>query len=218
MATLILFNKPYQVLSQFTDKSKENNGQEQNRELDKQEFSKRKTLASYIEKKSVYPAGRLDFDSEGLLILTDSGVLQSNISDPKYKLSKTYWVQVEGAESSMALEQLANGVDLKDGKTRPAKVKVIPEPDIWERLPAVRNREHIPTHWLEIEITEGRNRQVRRMTASVGLPTLRLIRYRIGDWSLDGIAPGEHRELSIHVPVSHKNNKFSSAKRKKHGR
>lgn len=181
MARLILFNKPYQVLSQFTD----NQG--------------RQTLADYLTEQEVYPAGRLDYDSEGLLLLTDNGALQHQISHPKHKLPKTYWVQVEGESNEQALQQLRGGIELKDGKTKPAKVKKIAEPKLWPRHPPIRERQNIATHWLEITITEGRNRQVRRMTAAVNLPTLRLIRQAIGPWSLEGLAPGALKTASVHL-------------------
>lgn len=173
MAKLILFNKPFGVLSQFTD----GNG--------------RPTLKDYISEPNYYPAGRLDRDSEGLLLLTASGPLQHQISDPRYKLEKTYWVQVEHIPSDEAIDQLIAGVELKDGPTRPAKVRLIDPPDIWGREPPIRVRQSIPTQWLEITISEGRNRQVRRMTASVGHPTLRLVRVRIGQWSVNDIALGQ---------------------------
>ncbi len=178
MSKLILFNKPFNVLCQFTD-----------------EGIKRETLADYIKIPGVYAAGRLDKDSEGLLLLTDDGPLQAKISHPKFKLPKTYWVQVEGIPTDEALDTLRNGVTLKDGKTRPAKARRIDEPKIlWERTPPVRFRAKIPTSWIELTIKEGKNRQVRRMTAAVGFPTLRLIRYAIGDWALDGLAPGTWKE------------------------
>lgn len=191
MARLILLNKPYQVLSQFTDKH------------DKQQAAK-KTLADFVEQKSVYPAGRLDYDSEGLLLLTDDGDLQHRISHPKHKLPKTYWAQVEGAPNPGAIEQLRNGIELNDGPTLPAKVKAIEPPLIWDRHPPVRFRENIPTHWIEIIISEGRNRQVRRMTAAVGLPTLRLVRYSIGQWSIENLQPGELVELTVHTATKDK--------------
>jgi 23S rRNA pseudouridine2457 synthase len=175
MSNIILFNKPYNVLSQFTDA--------QNRE----------TLADYIDVKDVYPAGRLDKDSEGLMVLTDNGALQARISNPKYKKPKVYWVQVEGEALDSQLDLLRNGVVLKDGPAMAKQVRVIPEPPVWPRTPPIRERKSIPTTWLEITLTEGRNRQVRRMTAAVGLPTLRLIRYAIGDWNLGDLAPGQWR-------------------------
>lgn len=171
---IILFNKPYNVLCQFTDKSG------------------RKTLADFVKVKNVYPAGRLDYDSEGLVILTDDGILQNKISDPNYKLPKSYWVQVEGEISNDAIAKLRNGIKLKDGMTKPAKVRIINEPEIWVRNPPIRERKNIPTSWIEIVITEGKNRQVRRMTAAVGFPTLRLIRFSIGDWKINNLLPGEY--------------------------
>jgi 23S rRNA pseudouridine2457 synthase len=182
MARLILFNKPFGVLSQFTS------------------ADGHPGLAEFIKLKGVYPAGRLDHDSEGLLLLTDDGQLQHTISHPKKKQPKTYWVQVEGEINKAAEEQLAKGVVLNDGPTLPAKVKHMNEPDLWPRNPPVRFRKSIPTHWLEITIIEGRNRQVRRMTAAVGLPTLRLVRAAIGPWKLDSLQPGEWREDIVHLP------------------
>ena len=181
MSRLVLLNKPYGVLSQFTG------GKE----------GVDDTLAHLVDVPGVYPAGRLDKDSEGLLLLTDDGRLQSRIAEPRYKLPKTYLVQVEGEAEEAQLEQLAKGVALKDGMTRPARVRRIDPPQVWERDPPVRYRKSVPDSWIALEITEGRNRQVRRMTAAVGLPTLRLIRWRIGDWSVDGIAPGTYRELQV---------------------
>ena len=174
MAKLIIFNKPFQVLSQFTD----NSG--------------KKTLADYINVKAVYPAGRLDFDSEGLLLLTDDGLLQAKISDPKYKLSKTYWVQVEGNATQAQCDELLAGVSLKDGMATALSCKLIPEPVLWDRVPPIRVRKLIPDSWMEIVINEGRNRQIRRMTAAVNLPTPRLVRAKVGDWTLDGLNPGEY--------------------------
>lgn len=179
MSQLILFNKPFGVLCQFSDKDG------------------RPVLADYISRPGVYPAGRLDHDSEGLLLLTDDGQLQHHISDPRWKLPKTYWVQVDGDITEEALAQLRKGVNLNDGLTQPADTQRIAEPDLWPRNPPVRFRAQIPTSWLAITIREGRNRQVRRMTAAVGFPTLRLVRVAIGPWQLDGLAPGEWREIEI---------------------
>jgi 23S rRNA pseudouridine2457 synthase len=178
--TLILFNKPYGVLCQFTDRGTAG--------------SERPTLSGYIDLPGVYPAGRLDLDSEGLLLLTDDGRLQARIADPKFKTPKTYLAQVEGDAQEAQLDQLRRGVDLKDGVTLPAEVERIDPPELWPRDPPVRFRKSVPDCWIILTIREGRNRQVRRMTAAVGLPTLRLVRWRIGDWSLDGTAPGTWRE------------------------
>ncbi len=177
MARLILFNKPYRVLCKFTDREG------------------RPTLADYIPVPGVYPAGRLDYDSEGLVVLTDDGRLQAWISHPRYKLPKTYWVQVEGIPDEEALRRLSEGVDLRDGRTLPARVRRIPPPDVWPRNPPIRYRKSVPDTWLEITLREGRNRQVRRMTAAVGHPTLRLIRVAVGPWTLDDLQPGEWREV-----------------------
>jgi 23S rRNA pseudouridine2457 synthase len=181
MTRIILFNKPFDVLSQFTDKGTEG--------------SKRRTLSEFIDVPDVYAAGRLDRDSEGLMILTDNGKLQHQIADPRHKTPKTYWAQVEGTPDEAALQALRRGVKLKDGHTNPAKADIIEEPaGLWERDPPIRVRKSIPDTWLEITITEGRNRQVRRMTAAVGHPTLRLIRAAIGNWSLGDLPNGEWRE------------------------
>lgn len=180
MSRVILLNKPFGVLSQFTDKGTEG--------------SPRPTLTNFVDVPGVYPAGRLDRDSEGLLVLTDDGRLQAQIADPKFKKPKTYLVQIERIPDDQALQQLREGVVLKDGKTRPAEVRRIEEPTLWERDPPVRFRKSVPDCWIELTIREGRNRQVRRMTAAVGHPTLRLVRWAVGDWSLDGIASGTWRE------------------------
>lgn len=180
---VILFNKPFGVLSQFTDKGTEG--------------SARPTLSTYIDVPAFYPAGRLDRDSEGLMVLTDHGPLQARIANPKYKLSKTYLVQVEGTPDDAALDALRKGVTLKDGLTRPAQAEFAEAPsDLWPRDPPVRFRKSVPDAWLKITISEGRNRQVRRMTAHVGLPTLRLIRLRVGDWELNQLRPGAWRYAS----------------------
>lgn len=178
MGRLFLLNKPYNVLCQFTDREG------------------RATLADYFPLPGVYAAGRLDRDSEGLLLLTDDGKLQHQIADPRHKLPKRYWVQVEGEPDAAALEALARGVVLKDGPTRPAGVRRIEPPDIWERHPPVRYRAAIPTSWIELTISEGRNRQVRRMTAAVGFPTLRLVRHAVGPFKLGELQPGQWREAS----------------------
>ena len=178
MAEVIVFNKPFRVMSQF------------------RESGSKVTLGSYFNDPSLRIAGRLDYDSEGLLLLSDDGKLIQKITHPRFTLEKTYWAQVEGELAENALEQLRRGVVLKDGKTRPARAKIIEEPDgLWTRNPPIRQRAAIPTSWLELTISEGRNRQVRRMTAAVGFPTLRLIRACVGDWCLGGLLPGEQKQL-----------------------
>ena len=176
MSKLVLFNKPYGVICQFSPDEKHS------------------SLAEFITIKDIYPAGRLDHDSEGLLLLTDDGKLQNKISHPKNKMTKTYWAQVDGEITEDAIQKLRTGVELKDGQTRPAQAKRIAEPEnLWPRDPPIRYRKDIPTSWLELSIQEGKNRQVRRMTAAVGFPTLRLIRYSIGEWNLDALAPGDYK-------------------------
>lgn len=179
MPRLLLLNKPYDVLCQFGP------------------APGRRTLKDFVRVPGVYPAGRLDADSEGLVVLTDDGALQARIADPRHKLAKVYRVQVDGVASHEALAALAQGVSLNDGTTRPARARQIAEPEgLWPRDPPIRHRRHIPTSWIELELREGRNRQVRRMTAAVGLPTLRLVRWSIGPWSVEGLAPGEWREAA----------------------
>ena len=179
MPQILLFNKPFAVLSQFTSEPPH------------------RTLAEFIKHKGFYAAGRLDKDSEGLLILTNDGKLQQQISNPKYGKFKTYLVQVEGAISEQAIEALRRGVKLKDGPTKPARARHIDAPKVWDREPPIRERKHIPTSWLELSISEGRNRQVRRMTAATGFPTLRLIRSKIDTWELGELRPGESRLLEV---------------------
>ncbi len=185
MTQLIALNKPYDVLSQFTDRGTEGTA--------------RRTLSQFVDVKGVYPAGRLDRDSEGLLLLTDHGKLQARIAHPRFKLPKTYLAQVEGIPDQAALNALQTGVRLKDGRTKPAKARLVPEPDwLWPRHPPIRVRKSIPDTWLEVTLTEGRNRQVRRMTAAVGHPTLRLIRWSIGPWTIAGITPGRWQFAALH--------------------
>ena len=197
MAQIILFNKPYRVLSQFSDSEG------------------RQTLANYLNAPGYRVAGRLDYDSEGLLLLTDDGALQQRIANPANKLWKTYLVQVEGDIQDEAINRLAAGVRLKDGDTLPARAERIAPPPLWDREPPVRARKHIPDSWLQLAIREGRNRQVRRMTAAVGHPTLRLVRSRIGDWSIDGLQPGQKQNLAVHMPASAVSHRRSSTKRKR---
>lgn len=183
MAGLILFNKPFQVLSQFSDSEG------------------RGTLADYLDAPGYRVAGRLDYDSEGLLLLTDDGRLQQQITNPRARTWKTYWVQVEGVATPEQLDRLRRGVELKDGMTKPARIaSADSSPELWARDPPIRYRRRDVTSWLEIRICEGRNRQVRRMTAAVGLPTLRLVRVAVGNWSVDGLRPGEYRRETLHMP------------------
>ena len=182
MSEIYLLNKPFNVLSSFTDSEG------------------RDTLATYIKTPGVYAAGRLDYDSEGLLLLTADGALIQRIADPRFKLEKRYWAQLEGDIDEQALEQLRRGVTLKDGRTRPAFAQRLAEPQVWERNPPIRERKNQPTSWIELGISEGKNRQVRRMTAAVGFPTLRLIRVSIGPWHIDDLKPGQWRKEQIHLP------------------
>lgn len=200
MPSLYLLNKPFNVLPTFTD--------DQDRD----------TLAQFIDVPKIYAAGRLDYDSEGLLVLTSDGELQHRLAHPKFKLPKTYWVQVEGSITEGALEQLRSGVNLKDGRTRPAKAKLIEIDEPWPRTPPIRERKNIPTNWLELTISEGRNRQVRRMTAAVGFPTLRLIRYAVGEWAIDGLAPGEWRKVDVNLAPIPNRTTASSKKSRTSGR
>jgi 23S rRNA pseudouridine2457 synthase len=183
---IIIFNKPFRVLSQFTDEQE------------------RATLADFIDDQGYYAAGRLDYDSEGLLLLTNDGKVQQHIANPRYKMPKTYWVQVEGTPSQAQIKALQSGVELKDGWTKPAKVKLLAEEQVqnslWPRNPPIRERQNIATSWLSLTISEGRNRQVRRMTAAVELPTLRLVRVAIGHWRLDNLQPGERHYDQLHLP------------------
>ena len=182
-SSLVLFNKPYNVLSQFTSEQGV------------------ACLADYLPIKNIYPAGRLDRDSEGLLLLTDDGKLQAQIADPRFKLPKTYLAQVEGSISPESMALLKSGLTLKDGITRPAQARTIIEPELWPRDPPIRKRQNIPTSWVELSIKEGRNRQVRRMLAATGFPVLRLVRVRIGTWALNGLQPGMYKQLSVNQPI-----------------
>lgn len=180
MATLILFNKPCGVICQFSPSGD------------------KPTLKQFIDQPGVYPAGRLDTDSEGLVLLTDDGALQHQIANPRHKMAKTYWAQVDGAATDEALAPLRAGIDLGDFRALPAEVRLAEAPEwLWPRQPPIRVRQHIPTSWLVLTLREGKNRQVRRMTAAVGLPTLRLIRYSVGPWSIEGLPPGNHKSLII---------------------
>lgn len=199
MAKLIILNKPFHVLCQFTDKGG------------------RQTLADFVSVPNVYPAGRLDYDSEGLLALTDDGQLQARIAEPRKKIPKTYLVQVEGTPSPESLKQLQQGVVLKDGKTQPCGARIIPPPTVWERHPPVRQRNNDELSWLEITLYEGKNRQVRRMTAHIGHPTLRLIRTAIGPWKLHDLQPGDFRQEHVHLPAE-KQQPHSNSQQKRHGR
>jgi 23S rRNA pseudouridine2457 synthase len=194
MATVILFNKPYRVICQFSD---------QGAPGAKGTAPARPTLKDYLPQRDVYPAGRLDTDSEGLVVLTADGVLQHRITDPRHKLQKTYFAEVEGEPSATTLHQLRSGVHLGEFRALPAQARWVPPPDwLWSRVPPVRFRKHIPTSWLEITLSEGKNRQVRRMTAAAGSPTLRLIRFRVGNWTIDGLKPGEWREQTLEPTAS----------------
>ncbi|WP_305097109.1 pseudouridine synthase [Croceibacterium aestuarii] len=186
MAALILFNKPFRVLAQFTDE---------------RTAAPRRTLAEFIDRPGFYPAGRLDYESEGLLVLCDDGKMQARIADPRFKLPKTYLVQVEGEPDRASLDRLRCGIELKDGRTRPADAETITDPCLWRRDPPIRVRKTVADSWLRITISEGRNRQVRRMTAAIGHPTLRLVRWSVGDWTLDGLGVGEWRTVAATLPL-----------------
>lgn len=200
MASVILFNKPYRVLSQFTDDAG------------------RATLADYLSAPGFRAAGRLDYDSEGLLLLTDDGALQQLIANPRHKLWKTYLVQVEGEIDERAIQALTRGVQLADGPTLPARARRTTPPPLWPRVPPVRVRQSVPDSWLELSIREGRNRQVRRMTAAVGFPTLRLVRLKVGDWELGQLAPGEHRRVEVHMPAADQGPRASRRRRTRKGK
>ena len=200
MPSIIIFNKPFQVLSQFTSDEE------------------KATLSQFINKANVYPAGRLDYDSEGLLLLTNDGALQHLIASPKHKMPKTYLVQVEGEITNDALEKLASGIELKDGVTKPAKAKRTEQFEAWPRVPPIRDRKNIPTSWLELTITEGKNRQVRRMTAAVGFPTLRLIRTQIGPYSIKGLDSGQWQEKPIDEQLTLELKKFEDNRSKQRQR
>lgn len=197
MSKLVLFNKPFNTLCQFTGENGDS------------------TLADYIDIPNVYPAGRLDKDSEGLLLLTDDGQLQNQIANPRHKMEKTYWVQVEGAPKDSDLEALRHGVVIQNYKTKPAKVSLMEAPDVWPRNPPIRERKNIPASWLELTISEGKNRQVRRMTATIGFPTLRLIRVQIGPWKLDSLSTGEYilNEIAPTELTNSSRNKTHKSKR-----
>ena len=200
MPQLILFNKPYNVLAQFTDRGG------------------RATLADFIDLPRVYPAGRLDRDSEGLLLLTDDGALAHRLTAPRHKTWKTYWVQVEKVPTDTELDALRHGITLRDGPTLPTCVRLLDPPPLWPRDPPVRFRASIPTQWLEIQVHEGRNRQVRRMTAAIGYPTLRLVRHAVGDWTLDDLAPGEWRSVIVPAPEAGRRKHPARAPRRRTGR
>lgn len=195
MSKLVLFNKPFNTLCQFTGETGDS------------------TLADYIDIPDVYPAGRLDKDSEGLLLLTDDGQLQNQIASPKHKMEKTYWVQVEGAPDNDALEPLRRGVTIQNYKTKPAKVRLMTPPDVWPRHPPIRERKNIPTSWLEVIISEGKNRQVRRMTAAIGFPTLRLIRAQIGPWKLENLTVGQYSIIEVEPSRPSSRTKHQPSKR-----
>lgn len=200
MKNLIIFNKPFNVLTQFSD-----------------DGSGKSNLSDYLsgeECQNFYPAGRLDYDSEGLLLLTNDGQLQHRIASPEHKLAKVYWAQVEGIPDRAQLKALCAGVTLKDGLTRPAKARLIAEPDLWTRHPPIRKRLNIPTSWIELTLTEGKNRQVRRMTAAVNLPTLRLIRWSIGQWNIHNLKPGEYQFTTANLPLRTANRETSLRTRK----
>ena len=210
---LLLLNKPYQVLCQFTDK---NNIAENSNDNDKKQPSQRRTLSQFIDRPNYYPAGRLDYLSEGLLILTDNGAMQSRITEPTQKMEKSYWVQVEGSPSKDALSQLRKGIMLNDGLTLPARAEIMAEPPaVWDREPPVIEHRQQNSQWVNISIRQGKNRQIRRMMASVGHPVLRLIRHQVGPWKLDDLKSGESKIVHVNLPTD---SKKSHSKGKARGR
>ncbi len=201
MAQLILFNKPYGVICQFSPPGSSRSPRSDNGDSGNAAGAPARTLKDYLPQCDIYPAGRLDADSEGLVVLTADGALQHRIADPRHKLPKTYYVEVEGVPTAAALQKIRSGIDLGGFRTLPAQARIVAPPDwLWPRVPPVRFRKRIPTAWLEISLKEGKNRQVRRMTAAAGFPTLRLIRHRVGDWTIAGLNPGEWRALLVNLP------------------
>ena len=215
MAQLILFNKPYGVVCQFSPPGSGRGLRPDGADSGNADGTAARTLRDYLPQRDIYPAGRLDADSEGLVVLTADGALQHHIADPSHKLPKTYYVEVEGVPTAAALHKMRSGIDLGDFRTLPAQARIVAPPDwLWPRVPPVRFRKRIPTAWLEITLKEGKNRQVRRMTAAAGFPTLRLIRHRIGEWTIAGLNPGEWRALSVNLPNAGRPGSGERGKRK----